>query len=178
MSKVLNAINEREPKAVGERVNERQVLNSTGGYVFSVDDKVRAERFLILGTETSTYYASAKDLTKQNYGFLKGMANKNARGLVDIIVDVSTNARAPKNSPAIFALAVALFNAPDADKAYVKSAVPKVCRTATHLFEFAQYVENLGGWGRAKRSAVASWYENKSRDDLAFQAIKYRSRTV
>ena len=35
-----------------------QVKNSAGGYVFAVDDWTRATRFIILGTQSGTYYAS------------------------------------------------------------------------------------------------------------------------
>jgi 60 kDa SS-A/Ro ribonucleoprotein len=62
------------------------------------------------------------------------------------------------------------------DKAYAREAVNKVVRTGTHLFEFTNYLNDLGGWGRAKRKAVASWYESKTPESLAYQAIKYRQR--
>jgi 60 kDa SS-A/Ro ribonucleoprotein len=90
------------------------------------------------------------------------------------LVDVSVNARAYKNSPAIFTLALLFVEGQD--KAAARAAVQKVCRTATHLFEFAQYIENLGGWGRAKRSAVADWYQSREVDQLAYQMVKYRQR--
>jgi hypothetical protein len=35
-----------------------QVENSAGGYVWAVDDWKRLERFLILGSESGTYYIS------------------------------------------------------------------------------------------------------------------------
>lgn len=60
--------------------------------------------------------------------------------------------------------------------AMARKLVREVCRTGTHLFEFAGYVELLGGWGRGKRSAVAEWYENKDPEKLAYQAVKYRQR--
>jgi 60 kDa SS-A/Ro ribonucleoprotein len=64
----------------------------------------------------------------------------------------------------------------ETDKDLIRAAVSKVCRTSTHLFEFSQYVENLAGWGRAKRGAVADWYSGKDADSVAYQAIKYRQR--
>lgn len=33
-----------------------------------------------------------------------------------------------------------------------------------------------GGWGGAKRRAVANWYTSKTSDQLAYQAVKYRQR--
>ncbi len=151
-----------------------EVKNNAGGYVFTVSDKSRLERFLILGTEGGTYYVGEQKLTKDNTDFLTKMIAKDERLVVDTIVDVSVNGRAYRNSPALFALALVMTQGED--KAYAREAVQKVARTSTHLFEFAQYVDDLGGWGRAKRKAVASWYEDKDADQLAYQAVKYRQR--
>src|SRR5215510_3272568 len=43
-----------------------QVRNSAGGYAYPVDDWVRLDRFLILGSEGGSYYASERRLTLQN----------------------------------------------------------------------------------------------------------------
>lgn len=151
-----------------------EVRNNAGGYVFKVSDKDRLERFLILGTDKGTYYVGEAKLTEQNVKFVKEMVRKDERLVVDTIVDVSVNGRAVKNSPALFALAVVMTEGQD--KAYAREAVQKVARTSTHLFEYAQYIDNLGGWGRAKRKSVAQWYESKPVDALAYQAVKYRQR--
>ncbi|WMI33494.1 Ro-like RNA binding protein [Streptomyces phage Kenrey] len=151
-----------------------EVRNNAGGFVFKVDDKSRLERFLVLGTDKGTYYVGEQKLTAQNISFLKEMVRKDERLVVDTAVDVSVNGRALKNSPALFALATVMTEGQD--KAYAREAVQKVARTSTHLFEYAQYIDDLGGWGRAKRRSVAEWYENKSLDTLAYQAVKYRQR--
>ena len=173
MSNALHGIKEgATPQR--ERARADQVENNAGGFVFAVTPKARLERFLILGTDGGTYYQTERDLTKENYDFLKEYAESNPREMIDTIVDVSDQGRAPKNSPAIFALAVALTFG--TDKAYAQQAVNKVARTGTHIFEFAQFIDNLGGWGRAKRKAVGGWYTGKTVDDLAYQAVKYRQR--
>ena len=43
-----------------------QLPNSAGGYTWSVNDWVRLDRFLILGSEGGTYYISEKKLTIDN----------------------------------------------------------------------------------------------------------------
>lgn len=151
-----------------------EVKNNTGGYVFAVSDKSRLERFLILGTDGGSYYTGEKALTKQNIDFVVDLIKRDETLVRETLVDVSVNARAFKNSPALFALA-ALF-VYGQDKAAAKEALKKVARTSTHLFEFAQFIENLGGWGRAKRDAVASWYTDKTPEALAYQVVKYRQR--
>src|SRR6478736_3735850 len=71
---------------------------------------------------------------------------------------------------------VALLLSEGQDKAYAREAVSKVVRTGTHLFEFAQFLDDFGGWGRAKRRAVADWYTGQDAGALAYQAVKYRQR--
>src|SRR6266480_7561 len=162
------------PVPQSEPVDPSQVLNNAKGFTFVVGDTARLERFLILGSDGGTYYVSEKDLTKQNLTFLVELIKANEERFAKIVEEISTNGRAYRNSPAIFAVALLLTHAEN--KSLAKDAVQKVCRTSTHLFEFAQYVELLGGWGRAKRSAVASWYTSKDPDALAYQAVKYRQR--
>ncbi len=153
-----------------------EVRNNAGGFVFEVSDKARLERFLILGTDGGTYYVGQNKLTDQNVDFAKALIRKDERGVIDTLVDIADNNRAAKNSPSLYVLALVL--AEGTDKAYLRETdvVNKVVRTGTHLFEFCNYIDSLGGWGRAKRSAVAGWYEGKNADEIAYQAVKYRSR--
>lgn len=56
------------------------------------------------------------------------------------------------------------------------SRSPRVCRTGTHLFQFATAVEAMRGWGRGLRRAVGAWYLARPLEALAYQAVKYRAR--
>ncbi|WPH58446.1 Ro-like RNA binding protein [Streptomyces phage Spelly] len=150
-----------------------QVKNNAGGFVFQVSDQSRLERFLILGTDGGTYYVSEVNHTQSNVEFLNEFIARDEASVLNTIVDVSVNGRAYKQSPALFALASVIVNGKD--KQAVKAVFNKVVRTATHLYEVANYLNELGGWGRAKREIVASWFD-KDADKLAYQAVKYRSR--
>lgn len=152
----------------------RQVPNSAGGYTFELDDHARLRRFLTLGVDGGTYYASDRALALENAAVLTRLAASDPEGLVATIVDVSTRGAAPKQNPALFALAYAA-SVPDAAPAAL-AALPQVARTGTQLFLFAGYVEQFRGWGRALRRAVASWYTTKDADRLAYQVVKYRQR--
>jgi len=55
-------------------------------------------------------------------------------------------------------------------------ALPKVCRTGTHLMHFAESIEAFGGWGRGTRTAVGNWYNAKPATKLAYQLVKYQAR--
>lgn len=162
------------PIPQSEPADPRQVQNNAGGYTFTVDSKSRLERFLIIGTDGGTYYVDEKKLTKENVAFLDSLIAEDEAMVLRTILDVSTNARAYRNSPAIFAMAKLLVSGKN--KRAVIDAGPQVVRTSTHLFEFASYIELLGGWGRAKREFIARWYQGKSTRDLAYQAVKYRQR--
>lgn len=174
MSKALNAVNVKNT-APTQKAKSTQVVNNAGGFVFTVSDKDRFERFLILGVDGGTYYVKQPDLVNQNVDFVREYIESNAAQAIAQIVDVSDKGRAKSNSPALFALALAM-NLDGVDRSLVSNAVSKVARTSTHLFEYAQYLKNLGGWGRAKKNSIANWYESKRPVELAYQAVKYRQR--
>jgi len=150
--------------------------NSAGGYSFAIDKWQLLDRFLVLGTEGGTYYISEQKLTKQNAENVLKCIKEDGIRAVNRIVEISEAGRAPKNDPALFALALATAYGNDETKAYAYQAVPRVARTGTHLFHFAEFRKLVGGWGSGMKRAVAGWYTNKSVDQLGYQVIKYRQR--
>ncbi|MFE3192193.1 TROVE domain-containing protein [Nocardia sp. NPDC059240] len=159
-----------------DRADARQVRNSAGGFTFEVTPETRLRRFLTLGTEGGTYYTNARDLTEENAAVVMDFARNRTADLVAEIVAVSTAGRAPKQNPALFALAAAASLGDDDGRRTALDALPLVARTGTHLFLFARYIEQFRGWGRGLRRGVANWYLDKSVEDLAFQSVKYRQR--
>ncbi len=152
------------------------VKNSAGGAAYPVDDWKRLERFLVLGSEGGSYYATERALTRENAAGVQAALAADPARAIDMIVAISDSARAPKNEPAIFALALAASSESEAARAAALAALPKVCRTGTHLFQFAEAVNDMRGWGRGLRRAVANWYLEKPLDALALQAVKYKQR--
>jgi 60 kDa SS-A/Ro ribonucleoprotein len=153
-----------------------QVPNSAGGFTWEIDDWARLDRFLILGSEGGTYYISERKLTVDGAAaVLRCIAADGVRA-VGRIAAISTAGRAPKNDPAIFALAMAAKLGDDATRAAAYAALPLVCRTGTHLLHFAGHAEAFGGWGRGMRKAVAGWFNALAADKLAYQLVKYQSR--
>lgn len=152
----------------------KQVANSAGGYTFELDDLARLRRFLTLGVDGGTYYASDQALAIENAAVVARLAEADPQALVETIVEISLGGRAPKVNPALFALAYAA-SVPASARAAL-AALPEVARTGTHLFLFAGYVEQFRGWGRGLRRAVAGWYTSKDVDQVAYQAVKYRQR--
>ena len=123
------------------------VQNSNGGYAFPVDDWVRLDRFLILGSEGGGYYTTERALTRENAQAVVRCATADGVETVRRIAAVSAAGRAPKNDPAVFALALVAAHADPTGKMAAYAAVPTVCRTGTHLFQFAAASDQLRGWG-------------------------------
>lgn len=155
----------------------KQERNNAGGFVFSLDKWKRLDRFLILGSDSNTYYQKAPALTKENASCVIDCWSEDALKTARTIGDISIAGRAPKNSPAIFAVALGCIHADEAVRKGAYLTIPKVCRTSTHFFELVSTCKKLGkGFGRGFKRAIADWYNVKSDDQLAYQLIKYRSR--
>src|SRR6476620_4891939 len=153
-----------------------QVANSAGGHAWAVDVWTRLRRFLVLGGRGGSYYASEWTLTRQNVKAVEQAVRTDGKRAVAEIVAVSREGRAPKNDPALYALAVAAGLGDEATRKAALEALPQVARTGTHLFQFASFVEGFRGWGRSLRRGVGRWYAEQKVDALAYQAVKYRQR--
>jgi len=157
-----------------------QVKNSAGGHCWEVDDMQRLLRFLILGVEGGTYYASAKKLGVENASAIVGLLEQ-GRGveIVELVTDVSVRGRAAKQDPTLFALAMCARLGDLDTRRAAYAALSKVCRIPTHLFMFIGFCESMAegtGWGRLQRRAVQDWYCNRDPVKLAFTCTKYRNR--
>lgn len=158
-----------------------QVPNSAGGFSFPVDDWVRLDRFLVLGNEGGSYYASERKLTRENAAAVLRCLNSDPNRTLHRVVEISESGRAPKNDPAVFALALTFGHKVPGPMSKewgstIRQALPRVCRTGTHLFQFVEAVQNFRGWGRGLRSAVAGWYLTRGARELAYQVTKYQQR--
>lgn len=157
-----------------------QIPNSAGGYSWSVDPLARLSRFLVLGSEGGSYYATERELTKEN---VDSLAQCDPYKAIDLIVAVSEEGRAPKNDPALYALAYYAGKGhprPTAEdvkvRQYALERLPKVARIGTHLFHFLAFVETQRGWGRSLRRAVGRWFVERPEEALTYQLVKYRQR--
>lgn len=161
-----------------------QVQNNAGGFSFPVDNWKRLLRFLILGSVHGTYYTSPTQLTLDNVTALIECLREDERRAVEIIVDVSVNNRAAKLAPSIFAFAIASSpNMWDNRGVAMGFALHQknfnaVLRTASHLFEYLNYITEfkMRGWGSMFKTAVANWYLSKNVDQVAYQMVKYQQR--
>ncbi len=174
--KYATLFNRRQTPQSAPVPGEAQVPNGAGGFVYALDPWARLDRFLVLGTESGTYYASPPGLTRENATHVIALLKEDGPAVVRRIVTVSLAGRAPKNDPAVFALALAASFGDDATRAAALAALPQVCRIGTHLFGFAAAVDGLRGWGRGLRRAVGDWYSAKEPEELEYQLLKYQGR--
>jgi 60 kDa SS-A/Ro ribonucleoprotein len=153
-----------------------QVHNSAGGFAWEITPWQKLDRFLILGTEGGTYYITEQKLTVGHAHNLVKLLRTDGEKVVQRITEISQAGRAPKNDAAIFGLAMAAAYGETPVRQAAFEAVPKVCRTGTHLFQFVSETEAIRGWGRGMRRAVQNWYNATPVEDLTYQAIKYQQR--
>ncbi|MDA8116971.1 MAG: TROVE domain-containing protein [Actinomycetota bacterium] len=153
-----------------------EVQNDAGGFGFALDKWARLHRFLVLGAEGGTFYVGEQKLVEANAKAVVECLKEDGSRTVLEILDVSVSGRAPKNEPAIFALALATVYGDAATKATAYRAIPRVCRIGTHLFHFCQAVQDLRGWSRGLRGGVGAFYADRDEADLAYQLVKYRQR--
>lgn len=159
-----------------ERADDRQVRNSAGGYVFSLDARQRLRRFLTLGVTGGTYYVSERALTQDNFDALRAALDELGAEFVVEVVRVSSAGRAPRNDEALFALALAMAHGNLETRRRAMIELNAVARTGTHVMQFNNYVTQFRGRGRILDRAIENWYLNQDVKRLALQVVKYRQR--
>lgn len=153
-----------------------QVANHAGGFVFALSNFAQLERFLILGCEGGSYYASERTMTIEAVECVSRCLEENGPRTVALIATISKAGRAPKNEAAILALAMATAASDESTRRLALEAVPIVCRTGTHLFHFVRAAGHFRRWGRGLRRAVGSFYLDKTDQALTYQLLKYQQR--
>lgn len=178
------------------------VISDQGGQAYKIPAKgehTRLTRFLILGTEAGSFYASPQKLTEENAKAIRKLFDDDPTAVGEI-VRVAKGGIAPKMDPILFALALATRSANKDTRTAAYAAVPDVCHTLSHLQSFVDFRFALGGFDKGKlvgqpipnaknnetygghassaglRRAIAAWFEGKSVSDLAYQTMKYKSR--
>lgn len=166
-----------------EKAEENQVKNSAGGYVFQIDQWKQLERFLILGSDGGTYYATPQKLTRENAKVVQACFAEDPSKTVIKILEISESGRAPKNDAAIFALALCMADPKWGERGTNKQgpnpafeAIRAVCRTGTHLFQLVELLNEWRGWGSGLTKAVGNWYTQRPVKELEYQVTKYRQR--
>lgn len=156
------------------------VMNSTGGFTFTVSDTDYILRVLILGTTAPTYYSSANKLTTDAVEFVKQkIADGKGHQILQTVRDVYLDGRAP-NHGMIAMVHAMLCRAPDVELRLAALAFLTEYRTLSQLYTWKGMHRQVGdskGFGAAVKKAIAKWVLQMNPEQLAYQATKYQSRT-
>lgn len=172
-SKIINFFKTPQSQPIPD---SDQKPNNAGGFAWEVDRWNLLDRFLILGSESGTYYVGAQQLTAQHAENVLELIKEDGERVVLRATEISVEGRAPKNDPAIYVLALCASFGSDQTRGAAFAALPKVCRTGTHLFAFTEACSTMRGWGRGMRKAVGRWFNSQPVEQLAYGLVKYQSR--
>ncbi|KAJ3299170.1 60 kDa SS-A/Ro ribonucleoprotein, partial [Blyttiomyces sp. JEL0837] len=122
--------------------------NISGGHTFTVTPKTHLLRFLILGSESGSYYATEQQLTMNNVvNIIKMIQSDEGITVVKTVVEVSEAGRAAKQDMGIFVLALCIKMGDEGTRKAAYDAVGKVCRIPTTLFQLISFTSMLKGTG-------------------------------
>lgn len=176
MSYLRNHLRRDVPQS--EPLDDNQIQNAAGGYVYKISPMDQVRRFLVMGTEGGTYYTKETELTKANCKNLSKAIQTNGVEVVNMALEVSDNGRAKKNDMAIFALALAMAEGDLETKRQVRKVYTKVARTGTHHLMFVDFLSSMRkGIGKLPKYTIGDWYAEKTDEQLAYQVVKYQSRS-
>ena len=154
-----------------------QVPNSAGGFAWEVDDWARLRRFLILGSEGGSYYATEWTLTRENAQAVERCIREDgaAGGRGDRAgqrggpgAEERPGAVRARDGRRVSAMSRRVGRRSRRCRGWLGPA--RTCSSSS------TFVEQFRGWGRSLRRAVGGWYAGRPVDALAYQAVKYRQR--
>jgi hypothetical protein len=166
-----------------------QIANNAGGYSFPLPLEQEWTRYLIIGSKAdngSFYQCGGAIATTISRCVMAAVSSPTTcEHLIRDIVDVSMNARAPKQEMTMMSLAAAIVFPPDNTcKAQALAAINQVCRIPTHLFMLVQYIRDISqdkknpgkGFGKGVRRALTEYYTSRGGLELAVLVTKYKNR--
>ena len=166
-----------------------QIANNAGGYSFALPLEQEWMRYLIIGSKSDngSYYqcGGAIATTISRCIMAAVLSPSTCEHMIRDIVDVSVNARAPKQEMTMMSLAAAIVFPPDNKcKAQALAAINQVCRIPTHLFMLVQYIRDLSqdkarpgkGFGKGVRRTLTEYYTSRGGLELAVLVTKYKNR--
>lgn len=166
--------------------------NSCGKEVYELSQKDVLRRFMFLGTEKGTFYASPTKLTELHMDNLKNLlTNKKYDVILDVVKEYM-----PKVFKRDYILLVLAYscsfiklspNQEDEEKKFKEEflkCASEVCITPYYLFMFIEFYQEINkklfdgakAWNNSIKKMVADWYLSKDSKKLAYLVTKYRKR--
>jgi len=174
--------NSSSTKSVFKKTDNDQIKNSEGAFVYEITDEMKLRRFLILGCENGTYYATANNLLNSSFNVVDKMIRDDKESLIlSTLKEISLNGKARKNDQVIAVLLRVFVKTLDITiKKDIINLFPQIVRTGTHFFLAHQIMKNYVdageyGWSTTTKKLFSSFYQLPT-EKLAFQMLKYRNR--
>ncbi|CAL2045150.1 unnamed protein product [Caenorhabditis brenneri] len=177
------------------KVKDGEVKNNAGGYVFQTSDETQVRRFIIIGSDKSSYYQSAEKMTMENaQRIIEIVESGKGHMVLEQLARINAENRNPKMNSMLFTLAICARIAThdtskknrecpviDAYSQYIRELhaaalrlLPDVCRTPTHLFEFVDYCQTISESTKAGGSKSSTGWGRSMRNAISNW---YKSKT-
>ena len=160
---------EEAPPTQGKQLNERQVMNDAGGFSFEVCDMNRLRRYIVLGSETNTYYSSKSidpDLAKAENSLanIKCVENlllqKRHEDVLETIKEYSVSGRIAKEEPILQILSLCAGHEDVEIRRAALRRVVDICNIPTKLFKFLDLTQDRIDINREKNPPIAQRYKS------------------
>ena len=153
-------------------IGKNMVENLAGAMAFKAEDFNALDRWLLTGSSSNMFYQNKQDATDKNVDVLLRCITKDPIKVAERIIYASDHGIS--NSTPIFALALLSASTDMNAKIAFRNIFNKIIRTASHLYEFLEYVKSVRGFGKTIHKAVNNWIV--SNKNLEYQFLKYQSR--
>jgi 60 kDa SS-A/Ro ribonucleoprotein len=134
----------------------------------------RLKRFLILGSDSDTFYSSKEELTKQNLDNIRALIDMDSVLCAVILVDMLMNGNIPRRPIALLLTYFLYRKGGRKVRIFLEENSKHIFRTPTDVFTFCSFVEKLDGkWNRGLKRFVSLYYKNTFSE---YHALKYQQR--
>lgn len=152
------------------------ILSHEGGTVYELSPMERFKRFCLFGS-TQDYYVTKDAQFDAAIETINTVLTEQPVDALRLMRDIAKEHRAVKIEPVLFAYALALSHDDPRVRQWAYPYLPDIVGHGTALFHLFSYVtqrRKISGGGI--RKAFARWYQGKTADQLAYQAVKYKQR--
>jgi len=153
------------------------VKTNQGGMAHKISKLEFFKRFLFIGSNEN-YYVSGEKNTKVVFKGMQKLLDEGAGpDMISLMVDISSKGTAPSLEPMLCSLAYIMQRGDTNSKSLARQNFSSIIRTGSHLMSLVDYLKMFGGISSSQKKTIASWYKDKSADNIAYQALKYRNRS-
>lgn len=160
---------------MSELVNSLIKNTTEIGLVHKITPLARVRRFLILGSDSNTYYMNADELTKQNLINILAAIKEDTKGCCQLLIELVKSDNIPRMQTALL-LTYLIARHGNGHRRMLLDIdfTEKLFRTPTQVFTFCKFVERIDGkWNRFLKKLVSRYYEKTFSE---YHLLKYKAR--